>query len=144
MFAEKPMAGDLAAAAAMALTAPNKADPTTMVDFNFTLIMAWQQGQGNARAPAAIGALRHVTVHWHVESRAIQMRMRQLEIPMANDGGGALGNFVSHLFPLSRMVHRPDRWHAAAAVGPAGRRRPCRPMPCIAWRFTRAGPPASR
>ncbi len=45
----------------------------------------------------AIGALRHVTVHWHVESRALQLRMRNWKT-VGDDGGGVLGNFISHCF----------------------------------------------
>ena len=68
----------------------------TMIDFNFHQIMAWQRAKAMLDANA-IGALRHVTVHWHVESRAIQMRMRSWKT-VGDDGGGVLGNFISHCF----------------------------------------------
>ncbi|MDO9411077.1 MAG: Gfo/Idh/MocA family oxidoreductase [Pseudolabrys sp.] len=96
VFAEKPMAGDLAGAQAM-LNAANKTGLPTGIDFNFTRIMAWQRAKEMLDA-GSIGALRHVTVHWHVESRAIQMRMRNWKTAGGNDGGGVLGNFISHCF----------------------------------------------
>jgi predicted dehydrogenase len=68
----------------------------TMIDFNFHQIMAWQRAKSMLDANA-IGTLRHVTVHWHVESRAIQMRMRSWKT-VGDDGGGVLGNFISHCF----------------------------------------------
>ena len=55
----------------------------------------------------AIGALRHVTVHWHVESRAIQMRMRNWKTA-GDDGGGVLGNFISHCFHYLEWFVRAD------------------------------------
>ena len=67
-----------------------------MIDFNFHQIMNWQRAKQMLDA-GAIGALRHVTVHWHVESRAIQMRMRNWKT-VGDDGGGVLGNFISHCF----------------------------------------------
>ena len=69
--------------------------PTT-IDFNFTEIMAWLRAKAMLDA-GAIGALRHVTVHWHVESRALQLRMRNWKT-VGDDGGGVLGNFISHCF----------------------------------------------
>ena len=95
VFAEKPLASDFAAARAMLKQASLSRRPT-MIDFNFHQIMAWQRAKGMLGANA-VGALRHVTVHWHVESRAIQMRMRSWKT-VGDDGGGVLGNFISHCF----------------------------------------------
>ena len=96
VFAEKPMAGDLAGARAM-LDAATRSGLPTGIDFNFTRIMAWQRAKEMLDS-GCVGALRHVTVHWHVESRAIQMRMRNWKTAGGNDGSGALGNFISHCF----------------------------------------------
>ncbi len=96
VFAEKPMAGDLAGAQAM-LTAAEQSGLPTGIDFNFTRIAAWLRAKEMLDA-GCVGALRHVTVHWHVESRAIQMRMRNWKTAGGNDGGGVIGNFVSHCF----------------------------------------------
>src|SRR5207342_3707159 len=95
VFAEKPLASDLGAARAMLKQASASRKPT-MIDFNFHQIMAWQRAKSMIDANA-IGTLRHVTVHWHVESRAIQTRMRSWKT-VGDDGGGVLGNFISHCF----------------------------------------------
>ena len=96
VFAEKPMAADLAGARAMLDAAAQSGLPTG-IDFNFTRILAWLRAKEMLEA-GCVGALRHVTVHWHVESRAIQMRMRNWKTAGGNDGGGVIGNFVSHSF----------------------------------------------
>jgi predicted dehydrogenase len=83
-----------------------------MVDFNFHQVMSWQQAKDMLEA-GAIGTLRHITVHWHVENYSIQQRMRNWKT-LADDGGGMLGNFISHCFhylewfggPLARVTAR--------------------------------------
>ncbi len=95
VFAEKPMASDLAGARAMLRQAASSRLPT-MIDFNFHQIMVWQRAKAMLDA-GVIGAPRHVTVHWHVESRALQLRMRNWKT-VGDDGGGVLGNFISHCF----------------------------------------------
>jgi predicted dehydrogenase len=115
VFAEKPMAGDLAAARAM-LTAATQSGLSTGIDFNFTRIMAWQRAKELLDA-GSIGALRHVTVHWHVESRAIQMRMRNWKTAGGNDGGGVLGNFVSHCFHYLEWFVGPIAGLSARVTG---------------------------
>ena len=95
VFAEKPMASDLTAARAMLRQATLSRRPT-MIDFNFHQIMSWRRAKTMLEANA-IGALHHVTVHWHVESRALQLRMRQWK-SVGDNGGGVLGNFISHCF----------------------------------------------
>jgi predicted dehydrogenase len=96
VFAEKPLAGDLASARAM-LTASEQSGLPTAIDFNFTQIMAWLRAK-ELLDQGAIGRLRHVTVHWHVESYSIQQRMHNWKTLRGNDGGGILGNFISHCF----------------------------------------------
>ena len=95
VFIEKPMAGDLSAARAM-LRQARLGRQATAIDFNFHQIISWQRAKAMLDT-GAIGALRHVTVHWHVESRALQLRMRNWKT-MGDDGGGVLGNFISHCF----------------------------------------------
>ena len=95
VFIEKPMAGDLPSARAMLKQATLKQRATT-IDFNFHQVMSWQRAKAMLDADA-VGALRHVTVHWHVESRALQLRMRNWKT-VGDDGGGVLGNFISHCF----------------------------------------------
>jgi predicted dehydrogenase len=96
VFAEKPMAGDLSAARAMLHQANISRQPTT-IDFNFHQIMSWQRAKQMLDG-GVIGTLRHATVHWHVESRAIQSRMRNWKTAGGDDGGGVMGNFISHCF----------------------------------------------
>ena len=96
VFAEKPMANNLASARSM-LTQAKLSGRPTVIDFNFHQTMNWQRAK-QMLDQGAIGALRHVTVHWHVESRAIQMRMRNWKTIGGDDGGGVLGNFISHCF----------------------------------------------
>jgi len=95
VFIEKPMANNLAAAKAMLQRAKQSGLPT-MIDFNFTQIATWLRAKAMLD-DGAIGKLRHVTVHWHVESRALQLRMRNWKT-VGDDGGGVLGNFISHCF----------------------------------------------
>jgi predicted dehydrogenase len=95
VFIEKPMAGDLANARAMLQQATLQGLPTT-IDFNFHQIMSWQRAKAMLDA-GAVGALRHVTVHWHVESPSLRLRMRNWKTG-GDDGGGVLGNFISHCF----------------------------------------------
>ena len=95
VFAEKPMASTLADARAM-LQAASASGLPTGIDFNFTEIMVWHRAKAILDA-GAIGRLRHIAVHWHVENYAIQMRMRNWKT-VRDDGGGVLGNFISHCF----------------------------------------------
>ena len=95
VFAEKPMAADLSGAERMARAADGSRR-TTMVDFNFCEVLSW----GKAREllqQGAIGSLRHVAINWQVENYATRMRIRNWK-STGDDGGGALGNFVSHSF----------------------------------------------
>jgi predicted dehydrogenase len=96
VFAEKPMASDLASARSMLVHAKLSGLPT-VIDFNFHQIVSWQRAK-QMLDQGRIGALRHVAVHWHVESRAIQMRMRNWKTAGGDDGGGVIGNFISHCF----------------------------------------------
>jgi predicted dehydrogenase len=95
VFAEKPLASDLAHAEAM-LQQARSSGKTTMVDFNFTQVLAWRKAKEMIDA-GAIGALRHAVVTWNVENAATRLRADSWKT-RASAGGGALGNFVSHSF----------------------------------------------
>ena len=114
VFAEKPMANDLAGARTMLRQAALSRKPT-VVDFNFPQIVSWQRAKAMLAADA-IGALRHVTVHWHVESRAIQLRMRNWKT-VGDDGGGVLGNFISHCFHYLEWFCGPIAGLSARVAG---------------------------
>ena len=111
VFAEKPMASTLADARAM-LRAAKDAGKPAMIDFNFHQVMSWQRAKAMLD-DGAIGRLRHVALHWQVENRSIQMRMRNWKT-LTDDGGGVLGNFISHCFhylewfcgPVARLSAR--------------------------------------
>ena len=125
VFAEKPLAGDLAAARAM-LTAAEQSGLPTGIDFNFHQIMPWLRAKAMLD-DGAIGALRHVTVHWHVESYSIQQRMRNWKTVGGSDGGGVLGNFISHCFHYLEWFVGPIAGLQARVAGlpddPTWRRR---------------------
>ncbi|MET4261091.1 putative dehydrogenase [Bradyrhizobium sp. S3.12.5] len=111
VFAEKPMAADLAGAEAMARAALTSGR-TTMVDFNFSAILAWRKAK-TLLDEGAIGRLRHVAVNWNVENYGTRMRIKNWKA-LGEVGGGALGNFVSHSFyylewlcgPITRLSAR--------------------------------------
>jgi predicted dehydrogenase len=95
VFAEKPLAADLAGAEEMARAA-QASRRTTMVDFNFSEVLTWRQAK-TLLEQGAIGRLRHVGVNWQVENYGTRMRLKNWKT-LGDDGGGALGNFVSHCF----------------------------------------------
>jgi predicted dehydrogenase len=111
VFAEKPMAVNLDDAHAMLHQVRVSGLPAT-IDFTFHQIMSFQHAKARLEE-GAIGALRHVTVHWHVENRAIQTGARNWKT-LRDEGGGVLGNFVSHCFhyiewfcgPIARLTAR--------------------------------------
>ena len=84
-------------------------------------IMAWQR----AKAMLDDGAIGRCVMSrsiWHVENRAHPDADAQLEDPRRRRRRRAR-QFRLALFPLSRMVRRPDRRPVGAAVRPAGRCR---------------------
>jgi predicted dehydrogenase len=95
VFVEKPMATDLAGAAAM-LQAAATAQKVAMIDFNFPEVMAWQKTKMMIDA-GAIGRLRHVMVNWTVENQSTRQRLKNWKTNVAS-GGGTLGNLASHSF----------------------------------------------
>jgi predicted dehydrogenase len=95
VFAEKPLAADFEAARAMAMQAETSGRPV-MVDFEFCELTVWRHAK-SLIDQGAVGALRHVVVTWHVENYATRMRLKSWKTDAVN-GGGALGNFVSHCF----------------------------------------------
>jgi predicted dehydrogenase len=117
VFVEKPMASDLAGARAMLQVAAETGLPTG-IDFNFSQIVTWLRAK-QMLDDGAIGPLRHVTVHWHVESRALQLRMRNWKT-VGDNGGGVLGNFISHCFHYLEWFVGPLAGLSARISGVAG------------------------
>ncbi len=95
VFAEKPMAADLSGAQRM-VRAAEASGQTTMVDFNFCEILSWVKAKA-LFDEGAIGRLRHVEVNWNVENYSTRMRLKNWKTS-GTEGGGVLGNFVSHCF----------------------------------------------
>jgi predicted dehydrogenase len=91
VFVEKPMAADLAGAAAMLRAA---GQIPTVIDFTFTELPAWQRAKA-LLDDGAIGRPRHLAVSWNLENYATRMRLRHWKTSGA-EGGGALGNLASH------------------------------------------------
>ncbi len=117
VFAEKPIAADLDGARAMLHTAEASGRPT-MIDFNFHQIAAWQRAK-TMLDEGAIGRLRHVAVHWHVENYSVQQRLRNWKTG-SDAGGGVLGNFVSHCFHYLEWFGGPVRRLSARLAGLPG------------------------
>ncbi len=129
VFAEKPLAIDLLGAEAMTCAA-TASGIATAVDFNFAAILSWRRAK-QLLDQGAIGRLRHVSVNWNVENYGTRMRIRNWKT--SGGGGGALGNFVSHIFyylewfcgPIAGLSARlsglPDEpameTHAAISLG---------------------------
>jgi predicted dehydrogenase len=95
VFAEKPLAANLETARAMRDQA-NASGRPVMIDFEFCELPAWQRAKALID-DGVLGTLRYVAVTWHVENYATRMRLKSWKTDGAN-GGGALGNFVSHCF----------------------------------------------
>lgn len=94
-FVEKPLAANLEAAQAVHDQAKLSGRPV-MIDFEFCELPAWRHAKTLLDA-GALGRLRHVAVTWHVENYATRTRLKSWKTD-GSDGGGALGNFVSHCF----------------------------------------------
>lgn len=95
VFAEKPMAADFAGARSM-VRAAETSGCMTMIDFNFCEIVSWAKAKALLDS-GTIGRLRHVDVNWNVENYSTRMRLKNWKACGA-EGGGVLGNFVSHCF----------------------------------------------
>ncbi len=95
VFVEKPLAADLAGAGAMLASAQRSALPT-IIDFNFPELPAWRTAKAILDS-GRLGRLRHVVAAWNTESHAVRLGLTSWKTA-AENGGGVLGNFVSHCF----------------------------------------------
>jgi predicted dehydrogenase len=103
VFAEKPMATTLDDAHAMLSQAEFCRMPT-MVDFNFHQLVSFQRAKVML-GDRAIGRLRHIAVHWHVENRSVRLRLHNWKT--TGNGGGVLGNFIAHCFHYLEWLGGP-------------------------------------
>ena len=95
VFVEKPLAADLAGAQAMLASAQRSALPA-VIDFNFPELPAWRTAKAIVES-GRLGRLRHVVATWNTENHAVRLGLRSWKTAPGN-GGGVLGNFVSHCF----------------------------------------------
>jgi predicted dehydrogenase len=95
VFVEKPLAADLASARSV-LERARAAGQAGMIDFNFPELASWRRAR-TMLAAGDIGRLRHVVVTWNVENQATRLRLQSWKT-RGDNGGGLLGNFVSHCF----------------------------------------------
>jgi predicted dehydrogenase len=95
VFVEKPLAADLAGAGVMLASAQRSALPT-LIDFNFPELPAWRTAKAILDS-GRLGRLRHVVAAWNTESHAVRLGLKSWKTA-AENGGGVLGNFVSHCF----------------------------------------------
>src|SRR6266478_8308796 len=118
VFLEKPLAADLAGAQ-MILDWGRKSGRPIAVDFNFPELPSWRRAKAILES-GVIGRLHNAVVTWNFENQATRLRLESWKT-RGNDGGGLLGNFVSHCFynlewlcgPISGLTARlftlPDR-----------------------------------
>jgi predicted dehydrogenase len=111
VFVEKPLAADLAGARAM-LTAAQGSGLPALIDFSFPELPAWQQAKAIVDS-GRLGRLRHVVATWNTENQAVRLGLRSWKTQPGN-GGGVLGNFVSHSFHYLE-------WFCGPIAGLAGR-----------------------
>jgi predicted dehydrogenase len=117
VFLEKPLAADLPGAQMILDSAVKNGQPT-IVDFNFPELPSWQRTK-TILDDGAIGRLHNVVATWNFENEATRLRLESWKTH--GNGGGLLGNFVSHCFynlewlcgPISGLCARifalPDR-----------------------------------
>jgi predicted dehydrogenase len=92
IFLEKPLATSVEDAQRIA-DAAQRANLPNVIDFEFPEIPAW----GVARDRVAqMGPLRHVEVVWNIENYSNRARLENWKT--GREGGGALYNFMSHVF----------------------------------------------
>jgi predicted dehydrogenase len=121
VFAEKPLAPDIDGAVAI-LSAARASKKAVMVDFEFAELPAWCRAKAMIDG-GALGALRHVVVSWQVENRATQLRLKSWKTS-TEQGGGALGNLVSHCLYYLEHFCGPIRDLSARTFGLPGEDTP--------------------
>jgi predicted dehydrogenase len=95
VFCEKPVAASVADAKS-ALAAVERSGVVHGIDFIFPEIAAWRRAQ-ELLAGGAIGRVAHFAYTWRIETYASRTNADTWK-NRPDEGGGALGNFVSHAF----------------------------------------------
>jgi len=95
VFCEKPLSVDLDDAIKMS-EAAKKSGTANMVDFEFIELDEWKKTREIINS-GTIGALRHISVNWSVETYANKMKLDTWKNDFEK-GGGTLHTFASHVF----------------------------------------------
>ena len=95
VFCEKPIAASRAGGETL-VRAAAAAAVANVVDFLFPEIPAWRRAK-DLLAAGSIGTLRHVVVHWAVETYTNRAGIDSWKA-RTGEGGGALSNFCSQTF----------------------------------------------
>ncbi len=132
VFLEKPMAATIAQADALLEQAQQSKRPV-MIDFEFPELAAWRQAKA-LMDKNAIGKLRHVVVTWQVENHATRMRLKSWKTN-GDDGGGVLGNFVSHCFHYLEHFCGPITNLYAQLFGLPGEKKPSESIVALSGQF---------
>lgn len=132
VFLEKPLAADLPAARKVYEQAAAAGRPVA-IDFEFCELPSWQRAKDLIDG-GTLGALRHVCVTWQVENYATRMRLKSWKTSGPN-GGGALGNFVSHCFYYLEYFCGPMRDMSASLWGLPGETPPSESSVALAGTF---------
>ena len=114
VLAEKPLALSLAEAGALAAAA-RKSGVAHMIDYEFSHIPSWIAAK-KLLADGSIGALRHVSIAWRVETYANRFKTLSWKT-RSTEGGGALAAFGCHTLhamewfagPIHRLSAKLDR-----------------------------------
>jgi predicted dehydrogenase len=132
VFLEKPMAATIAQADALLERAQQSKRPV-MIDFEFPELPVWQHAKA-LMDKDAIGKLRHVVVTWQVENHATRMRLQSWKTN-GDDGGGVLGNFVSHCFHYLEYYCGPISNLYAQLFGLPDERKPSESIVALSGEF---------
>ena len=132
VFCEKPLAANEADALEMSAAA-NRAGLANMVDFEFPEAEEWQRAKSLIDG-GGIGRLRQITVRWAVETYANRNRLNSWKT-RTDDGGGTLGNFVSHVFYYLEWLAGPILEVSARLFREPDDERPGDSFDALALRF---------
>jgi predicted dehydrogenase len=95
VFCEKPLATSRAAAADV-LAVVQQAGIANMIDFELSMIQAWQRAKTILNSKM-LGRVRHAVISWQFETYTNRVG-RDTWKTRVEDGGGVLNLFVSHTF----------------------------------------------
>lgn len=95
LFCEKPLARSVGEAEQV-LRAADQAGVVHGIDFLFPEVEAWRRARQRL-GDGAIGRVLHFAYAWRVETRASRFNADSWK-GRPGEGGGALGNFASHVF----------------------------------------------